>query len=1365
MAVLLLLALHTSAIASSPGPRTKPPLVSQSPHALAAPPPSEAAASLLARATFGWLNPTLRLGTERALEEADLPVLADRDTARHSTDILEREWRTLGALGASARPRAMGLAMWNSFGGEFRMAGLVKLLSDACQFAAPVLLKRVVNQLQAGVGMRQGLGITLALLLVSVVQAFALRHYFALVFRTGLRVRSAMVGLCYRKLLRISSSARVELSSGELNNLIGLDANRLSDLIPYLHALWFAPLQIVLALSLLYKEVGASLIPGIALIGLMLSANTRIAKRTFRKQSELLGIRDRRMRLVREIVSNIKVVKLQAWELIFESRVKGVRSEEISAMRQLITLRSLLSAIFNSTPTLVAVAILSMHVFLGHSLTLGSAITVLATVNLLRSPLAFLPLVLQQLQEAQLSLGRMQRFLNAEEAEHVGMGNLTHVGFSIDNAVLSWDAHGGTEGVEGAEAPHEELLHAAAPDLGGGDQIVSSPAVFEGEGHDSAGDAHAAGLKDERVSFELRGISLQASAGSLVAIVGPVGSGKSSVLAALTGQLQLRRGAIALRGSIAYTAQRPMILSTTVRDNICFGKPFDEAWYDRVIDACDLRSDLSTLPANDLTVIGEKGLSLSGGQRARVALARAVYADAQVYLLDDPLAALDPRVASRLMENVIGPRGLLKDKVRLLATNHLGVLRDASEVVVMIGGQVVERGTFASLSAPETTAAEADPEGDERPPESPAGVFVRLLTMYQQGQGQQAELSSDGKDYGVPATSEGTAGAEPLDGDLTASNQIGSPEERQVGQVAPEVVRRWFAAAGGLRTISLAALTIVITESFSVGSSWWLTRWGAKEAANSVPYLMGYVAFALASAVLVVVRSVTTLTIGLHAGRRLHDKLLSAVVRSPMSFFDVTPVGRLINGFSTETQTVDVSLPAALQTYGATVCAVLSTLAVVISSSPMFLFFLMPIAYSYHAAQKFYISSSRELKRLESMTRPFILSHVSESLDGLSTIRAYDVSRRFVTEAENRQDRNLRAALLSALANCWLGLRLELVGATIATFVTLLAFRGAGSGVPSAVGRAALSVTLALQVTQTLNWSVRQACELEAQLVSVERLQTLSELPSEPGYDIPARSSTSWPQVGEDAHEAQRGPRGRIEMRRVNLRYRSGLPLVLRDLSVTIEPGEKVGVVGRTGSGKSSLLMALTGLVSMPLREGEILIDGEEISERPLLEHRGSIAVIPQEPTLFEGTIMSNLDPLGQYRPEQLWDALQRVQLTHNVRSLSDPVAEDGINFSAGQRQLICIARALLSRASIVILDEATSAVDVETDALIQRTVRSEFSDATVLTIAHRLNTILDADRIMVLDEGKLVEFGPPKELMGRSRGYFRQLVESTSNL
>ena len=517
----------------------------------------------------------------------------------------------------------------------------------------------------------------------------------------------------------------------------------------------------------------------------------------------------------------------------------------------------------------------------------------------------------------------------------------------------------------------------------------------------------------------------------------------------------------------------------------------------------------------------------------------------------------------------------------------------------------------------------------------------------------------------------------------------------------------------------------------------------------------------------------------------------------------------------------------------------LSALAVVCANSPAFLLAVLPLAVAYYFFSTFYMASSRELKRLESISRAPLLTHVSESLDGLETIRAYGAQPRFGEEAEAKLDRNLRASLVSAIANCWLGLRLELLGAALAAIAALLAFArnaplegaavaGAAAAVvfgpateaaaaaaaaakksATRIGRSALSVSLAIQVTQALNWSVRQATELEANLVAVERMRSYLDVPAEPGYDLveradgeveimgggsqlssadgagggaegtggaatsspptsPPASSTWWQWPGGDADgdDGERSTqRGRLELHNVGLRYRSGLPPALDGLSFTVLPSEKVGVVGRTGSGKSSLLMALTRLVAPPLRTGFISLDGVDIADEPLLSYRSAICVIPQEATLFEGSVRFNLDPLGAHGDERLWQVLQRVQLAHAVRSLDDAVLEDGVNLSAGQRQLLCIARALLAAPSVVIMDEATSAVDAETDALIQRTIRAEFRDATVLTIAHRLNTILDADKVLVLDQGRLVEFGSPSDLLSRRSGTFRAMVDAGSHL
>ena len=1417
--------------------------------------------SLFSQLTFRNLNPTLNLGAKRPLEDADLPSLP-WGTAEAAA-AFERQYDALGAVGAADKPNAAGLALYRAFGNEFVVSGLVKLLSDSCQLAAPLLLKTIIGQLEAGVGVKVGAKSTLALLLVGALQALALRHYFAMCFSTGLKVKASIVGATYNKLLRLAPAARLGANAGEVTNLMGPDAQRIGDLVPYLHALWFAPLQVLVALALLYREVGAALLPGFGVILLMLAANKWIAQQTYKCQAGLLRARDGRVKLVRELLTCIKTLKLHGWEGAFGERVGVARTSELDASAAIIRLRSLLAAVFASTPMLVAVTMLGMHVALGHRLSLKSAMTVLAAVNLLRSPLLFLPLVLQAAQEARTSLGRMQSFLNANEARVLTPGPLRDVGVLFDGVDLFWPLPAPPIPLRSSESGGTTADAAAMP-----------PASDDG-------------LLNNPDAFMLKGLHFTATRGELVALVGAVGSGKTAVLAALTGALEARRGSVHVRGSIAYAAQRPFILSASVRENILFGRPYDEERYSKVVHACALATDLADLAAGDQTQIGERGFQLSGGQRARISLARAAYSDAQIILLDDPLAAVDGAVARHLMSECIGPNGWLSDRVVLMATNALERLQGVPRIALLSNGELLEEGSFEQLSqqsdgafaklldlqrrqhaheddenAGSEEAAPTPPASDPPPPPpeaaAPAPGLVSSISSYfspsappPSNPAATETMPDDAPSAAAPATDAAEAATEgiPADGaplppqpsdgseqwaaegdahldapieassdavDPVAMDELVPPpdegsdsteaddraalaaagdEERMVGVVDRSVLNSWLEAAGGWNAAPRMLLPLIGSELLQIGSSWYLTRWASRGTTNdaalgarqNMVFLFGYAAWALAASILVVIRSRTILALGLKAGSRMHDDLLNALTRAPLRFFDTTPIGRLLARFSREMLVVDVNLPSALQSAGSTIVSVLSALSVVIVSSPAFLLAVIPLAYAYYAFSVFYMASSRELKRLESMSRAPLLTHVSETLDGLETIRAYGAQPRFSLRAGEKLDRNVRAAFVSCIANCWLGLRLELLGATLAAAAAMLAFAANKSPPPAAaeaaaaavadvfgpmteaaaatataaakaaargaakVGRSALGLSLAMQVTQALNWSVRQATELEANLVAVERMRTYKDVAPEPGY---------WAAPQQLEGEGKSHVRGRIELRNVGLRYREDLPLVLDGLDVVIQPSEKVGVVGRTGSGKSSLLMALTRLVAPPLRTGLITLDGTDISELPLLPYRSTICVIPQEPTLFDGTVRFNLDPLNKYNDMELWTVLQRVQLAHSVR-LEDTIVEDGANLSAGQRQLLCIARALLAQPSVLIMDEATSAVDAETDAFIQRVVRAEFRDATVITIAHRLNTILDADKVLVLAEGKVAEFGPPKQLIGRSGGIFREMVQT----
>ena len=590
----------------------------------------EVAASPLSRLTFSWLNPTLRLGSVRPLEEEDLPPLQPADGACDATNRFERQWGMLSAIGANAQPNAAAIALWRCFGRKFASAGVVKLVSDACQLACTLLLRHIIGLLESGASIRAGLHSTLALFLVSALQALSMRHYFAQLFRLGLTLRGSLSGATYRKLLRLSPTARLTTSAGEVTNLIGPDAQRIGDLVPYLHALWFAPLQVVAALCLLYREVGMALLPGVCVVLAMLAANKRIAAATFLRQAGLLRARDARVALVRELLASIKVIKLHGWELAFGNRVSGARSNEIAASAALVRLRSLLAAVFTCTPALVAVAILSSHVLLGQPLTLRTAMTVLSAVSLLRSPLLFLPLVLQSSQEARSSLSRVQAFLQLPEARVLSPGPLADAGILFDGADLAWEIEQASTAVAATDGD-DPGADGTDGGMGGGGAWPSSRSAV------------------------LRDVQLSGRCGELIGIVGAVGSGKTTLLAALTGAVVPRRGSVHVRGSVAFAAQRPYVLSASVRENILFGREYDAARYKAVIDACALASDLEQLAEGDLTQIGERGLAISGGQRSRIALARAAYSNAQVVLLDDPLAAVDGAVASHLMEHAIGP--------------------------------------------------------------------------------------------------------------------------------------------------------------------------------------------------------------------------------------------------------------------------------------------------------------------------------------------------------------------------------------------------------------------------------------------------------------------------------------------------------------------------------------------------------------------------------------------------------------------------------------------------------------------------------------------------------------------------------------
>uniref|UniRef100_T1K6F1 ABC-type glutathione-S-conjugate transporter n=2 Tax=Tetranychus urticae TaxID=32264 RepID=T1K6F1_TETUR len=885
-------------------------------------------------------------------------------------------------------------------------------------------------------------------------------------------------------------------------------------------------------------------------------------------------------------------------------------------------------------------------------------------------------------------------------------------------------------------------------------------------------------------SSVLNGITLDIKDKSLVAIVGQVGSGKSSLLSALLGDLYKTEGYVNVYGKIAYVPQSAWIQNATVRQNITFSQPYIEEKYNKVLEACALTQDLKILTGGDLTEIGEKGINLSGGQKQRVSLARAVYANSDIYFLDDPLSAVDAHVSRHLFDKVIGPTGMLKKKTRILVTHRVTFLPQVDEIIVLKDGQITEQGTYHELlakngefaqfllqfvSEQHEELAEEDKEIIEQlkekmgPEFEKRGSIVRSETLSNSSDGIRRRTMSNAS---RPSTKKGNTSRsmsqlreEP---ESTKGNgekfKLVETEVAQTGKVKWGVYWEFFKACG-LVSCLLVILAFCLSSTFNLLSSLWLTEWSNDSlnpaAANDTTLrnirLGVYFGLGLSETTFTLTNSIILNFAILKGARLIHEKMLHRMIRAPMSFYDTTPLGRILNRFTKDIDVADVTLTFNIRLLISQSFRAIVAIIAICLETPYFLLVVIPIGFAYIFVQKFYISSSRQLKRIESVTRSPVYSHFSETVSGATSIRAYDCSERFINECYHRVDINHSSYFPNLGSNRWLAVRLEFLGNLIVFLAAIFAVTSRGTLSPGYTG---LSVSYALTVTQVLNMLVRAVSDVETNVVSVERCLEYTKTPMEAPWDLPhKRTSSNWPDNGQ------------IEFKNYSTRYRPGLDLVLKDISCTIKPNEKVGIVGRTGAGKSSLTLALFRIIEPS--GGRIEIDDQDISQLGLHNLRSRLTVIPQDPVLFSGSFRRNFDPFEKHTDSDIWKALELSHLKGFVDSLESglnyEIAEGGENLSVGQKQLVCLTRALLRKSKVLVLDEATAAVDIETDELIQGTIRKEFSDCTIVTIAHRLNTIMDYDRIIVMDKGTIVEFDSPANLLKDTKSIFYSMAREAN--
>ncbi|KAF7327422.1 ABC transporter protein [Mycena kentingensis (nom. inval.)] len=1332
----------------------------------------EVNASWLNLLFFGWITPLLALGYARPLEATDLYKLPDERSSRHiSTKLTEsferrrkeaNEYNARLAAGEINPPfwlvlwwflrgnRAERREKWRTVGGQrrpslvfsindsikyyFWSGGVLKVVGDTAQITSPLVVKAIIkfattSYVAHRTGAQappigRGIGLAIALLLMQWIGAMCQHHFFLRATGSGVLLRGGLITAIYSRSLRLTSRARSTLTNGKLVNHISSDISRIDFCAGFFHMSWTAPIQMVICLVLLLINLGPSALTGFAFFVLATPGQTLAMKRLFRFRAKSMQWTDRRTKALQELLGGMKIVKLFNWELPFLERVSGFRRNEMQYLRSLLLLRSGANAVAMAMPALASVLSFVTYSLLGHSLDPASIFASLTLFNLLRLPLMFLPVSFSAIADASNACQRLYDVFVAEtfEGEQIIRDDKLDVAVEVHDATFTWDG----------PPPEPE---------GGKKKSKKEKALAKAAAKAAAANPEKVAAEEVNV-FKMSNLSFTIPRGQLVAIVGAVGSGKTSLLQGMIGEMRRTSGHTKFGGSVGYCPQTAWIQNATVRENICFGLPFEEEKYWKAVNDSCLAPDLAMLPNGDLTEVGEKGISLSGGQRQRLNICRSIYSDTDIQIFDDPLSALDAHVGKAVFHNVL--QNTLSGKTRILVTHALHFLPYVDYIIALADGRIAERGTYDELM---------DKQGE-------FASFVKEFgsTDIDGGKGgEQAAQEVDEKP---------TAGIDAKQ--ASASKGLMQAEERNVGSISSQVYGAYIKAGNGAIMVPLLVLSLVLLQGANVLSSYWLVYWQEDKFHQPAGFYMGmYALFGFSQAITFFLVGASFALMTFSASQNLHRGALKRIIYAPMSFFDTTPLGRIMHRFTKDVDTIDSTLGEALRMFWATFSNILGAIILIAIVQSWFLIAVAVILLIYYYAAVFYRSSAREIKRLDALLRSALYTHFSESLSGLATIRAYSVSDRFLRDNERLMDTENRAYWLSVVNQRWLGIRLDFLGSILTFVVAMLAVGARFTISPSQTG---VILSYILSVQQAFGWMVRQSAEVENDMNSVERVyHYATEIEQEAPNDIPEKKpDASWP-----AH-------GQVEIKDIVLKYRPELPAVVKGLSISIRPGEKIGIVGRTGAGKSSILTGLFRLVE--LTSGSIIIDGVDISEIGLGDLRTKLAIIPQDPLLFSGTLRTNLDPFNLADDATLWDALRRSYLVDRTKRESinseastgtntpvnkftlDTVIEDeGQNLSVGQRSLVSLARALVKNSKVLVLDEATASVDYETDRNIQDTIAHEFKDRTILCIAHRLATIISYDRIMVMDAGRIAELDTPANLWQIPDGIFRGMCDHSS--
>ncbi|OMP89081.1 ATP-dependent bile acid permease [Diplodia seriata] len=1446
-------------------------------------PSKEQTASVLSLATFGWVDGIVWQGYKKTFEMADVWNLAPKDKA----NAIIAQYRQF------KKTQALSWHLLRYFRSELLIQGVWAACSGFFLFVPTILLKLILEYVEdpSSTPRNAAWFFVILLFLSGVTSALADGQALWIGRKICIRLRAIIIGEIYAKALKrraassgdkvlgekkpewsetkrdrfkrvmsfrrkkarpeaskitnsaVTNTADTQVSSGAIINLMAVDSFKVAEISAYLHFLWAStPVQVVVSVVLLYRILGLSSVAGIGMMIFLLPINMLISKRFAAIQKQILAATDVRIHTTNEILTNIRIIKYFAWEQRFMAQVSEKRTAELANLRRRYQWWAAAATVWSGAPIIITFLSFFFYTIIEKKdLVPSVAFTALSLFQLLRIPLDQLADMVAHVQESKVSVDRIEEYLNEPEtdkykqlkSEEFDENDEPLIGF--DHGTFSWG---------------------------------------NGESEDG-------GLDD---AFKMLDMDVRFPVGQLSVIVGSTGCGKTSLLMALLGEMTLIQGKVYLPGgrcredlspdpdtglteSVAYCAQQAWLMNGTIKDNIIFNSPFDPRRYKDVIVACSLQRDLEILDGGDQTLVGEKGVTLSGGQKQRISLARALYSKARHVLLDDVLSAVDSHTAKWIFDQaLLGP--LMYNRTCILVTHNVQLCLPHSEFAVLLdNGRIAVQGTPNELI--DSGRLSEDLSKSRPVSRAPSRVASRVPSDV----GGEEAIGENGHANGSANGHVGGA----KDGKQAESQE----ETKAVGGVKIGIILMYLKSMGRWWYWVAAFAAFAAQQLASVGTNIWIRQWanaynnkqvsifGAQKQTSHVThtnvvtglgscltsgscvwplpwfsssqadhsnfhddlqvsivsnnnsnvdagyYLAVYAILGVVFMIITLSREAVLFWGSLGASRRIHQRLVEAVMHAKFRFFDSTPLGQLMNRFSKDIESIDQEIaPVAI---GVVHClASIITVVVLISVLiPQFLIAAIFISVLFFLIGMFYINASRDLKRLESIQRSPLYQQFGETLSGMTTIRAYGDERRFIRENLNRVNTHNRPFIYLWAANRWLAFRVDVVGSMVSFFSGVFVVLSIGK---LDAGSAGLAMTYAVTFTDNVLWFVRLYAANEQNMNSVERIKEYLDVEQEaPPIVEDNRPPANWPS------------RGSVEFIGYSTRYRKDFDYVLKGITFKILPGEKVGVVGRTGAGKSSLALAL--FRALEAEEGKILVDDVDIGMIGLQDLRENIVMVPQDPTLFSGTIRSNLDPFGLFTDEEIFTALRRVQLVGSAapsaqttrppspvgssngvrskkngpndkkdqlrsavaavksatangtsdvstpgtpssemlenknifRNLDSTVSESGSNLSQGQRQLLCLARALLKAPKVLLMDEATASIDYATDSKIQETIR-EIRNTTI-TIAHRLQTIVDYDKVLVLDKGEVIEFGDPWELMQQKKGIFRGMCETSGDL